>query len=234
MKLTGRQSIFLSRFLDLYCEAQHPLHYSVVAESLGVSRITAYGMLRLLEKRGLVASEYLLPEGSRGPGRSSIVFYLTERAAEPISRLAGETWDRKEWEETKEKILQALREGKDTDYSALLDEILLRIPECKSPMLFVAEMITAAILSLNQLKEEAEARGLFKHLRVLGFPGELGLNALAGPILGLTLVEKANRRFTTMLLSYTRKYQEYLSKLSAQKKKRLSDFAQEVMRIVEA
>ncbi len=234
MKLTGRQSMFLSRFLDLYRQAQHPLHYSVVAESLGVSKITAYDMLRLLEDRGLVASEYRLPEGSRGPGRSSIVFYPTEKATELISKLAGEAWDRGEWEEAKRRILQALREGKGTDYSALLDEILLRIPERKSPMLFVTEMITAAILSLNQLREEAEARGLFKHLRALGFPEEWGLNALAGLILGLSLVEKANRRLTTMLLSYVQKYQEHLSKLSAENRRRLSDFAQEVMRILEA
>ncbi len=151
-----------------------------------------------------------------------------------ISKLAGEAWDRGEWEEAKRRILQALQEGKGTDYSALLDEILLRIPERKSPMLFVTEMITAAILGLNQLREEAEARGLFKHLRALGFPGEWGLNALAGLILGLSLVEKANRRLTTMLLSYVQKYQEHLSKLSAENRRRLSDFAQEVMRILEA
>ncbi|HID63423.1 MAG TPA: Lrp/AsnC family transcriptional regulator, partial [Anaerolineae bacterium] len=36
MKLTGRQKMFLSRFLDLYREAEEPLHYTVVAERLGV------------------------------------------------------------------------------------------------------------------------------------------------------------------------------------------------------
>ncbi len=233
MKLTKRQIRFLSKFLDLYREAQQPIHYSAVADTLGVSKITAYDMLRLLEERGLVASEYLLPEGGHRPGRSMIVFYPTKKATALLSQLAGEEWDGGEWHRVKERILQALRKGKGTNYESLLNEILLRIPNRKSPMLYVAEMITAAILSLNQLRKEAEAKELFKHLRALGFPGELGLNALAGLTLGLTLVEKANRHFTTLLLSYTQKYQEYLSKLSFEDKERLSDFAQEVMRIIE-
>jgi len=40
--------------------------------------MTAYDMLRLLEERGLVTSEYVLPE--QGPGRSMIVFRPTAKA----------------------------------------------------------------------------------------------------------------------------------------------------------
>lgn len=231
MKLTGRQREFLKRFLDLYGGTKQPIHYAQLAENVGVSKPTAYDMLRLLEERGLVASEYMLSKEG-GPGRSSIVFHPTEKAAKVMGQLAGGDWGREEWEQTKGRILQALREVKNADYQSFLDEILLRIPERKSPMLYVAEMITAAMLNLNQLKGEAEASGLFKQLRALGFPGELGLNALAGLTLGLTLVEKANRRATTLLLSYTQKYQDNLARLSTENKKRLSDFAQEVMKIM--
>ncbi len=231
MRLTGRQRDFLKKFLDLYREAEHPLHYTELADKVGVSKVTAYDMLRLLEERGLVTSEYVLPEGG-GPGRSSIVFSPTEKAATVMAQLAGESWDTAEWDEVKARILAALRENKDTGYEDLLEEILLRIPERKSPMLYAAEMITAVLLSLHQLREEAKASGLLENLRALGWPGELGLSALAGLTLGLTLVEKANRRITTLLLSYAQKYQDHLARLSAENKKKLSDFAQEVMRIV--
>jgi hypothetical protein len=43
MKLTGRQRAFLGDFLDLYREAQDALHYTTVAERLGVGRITCPG-----------------------------------------------------------------------------------------------------------------------------------------------------------------------------------------------
>lgn len=233
MKLTGRQKDFLNKFLDLYREVDRPLHYAVLADRVGVTKITAYDMLRLLEERGLVASEYVLPEGS-GPGRSSIVFRPTEKAVTVMAQLANGIWDAVEWNGVKERILTALREGRGTDYQNLLDEILLRIPERKSPMLYATEMITAVLLSLHQLKEDTKASSLLENLRTLGWPRELALSALAGLTLGLTLVERANRRVTTLLLSYTQKYQDHLARLSAENKKRLSDFAQEVMKIIEA
>jgi len=224
MKLTGRQRQFLNRFLDLYREARQPVHYSTVAEELGVSPMTAYDMLRLLEERGLVISEYVL-RGQR-PGRSTIVFRPTEKATALMSQLAGEGWDEEEWEGVKERILQALRD-RGTDYQNLLEEILLRIPKRRSPMLYVAEMITAVLLHLHQLKEEAKGSSLLESLRALGLPSEL-----AGLTLGLTFVERANRRITSRLLSYSRKYQEYLARLSTESRQRLSDFAQEVMKTV--
>jgi hypothetical protein len=161
MKLTGRQRAFLSTFLDLYREAQEPLHYTTVAQRLGVSKITAYDMLRLLE------------------------------------------------------------------------EILARLPQRQSSMLYAAEMITAVILSLHQLREDASAAGLLDKLRALGLPGEAGLSALAGLALGLSFAERINRRLISLLLSYTGRYQEIISRLSAENLQRLSSFAGEVIKIVE-
>lgn len=230
MKLTGRQRDFLNQFLDLYHEGQRPLHYSTVAEHLGVSPMTAYDMLRLLEERGLVTSEYVLPEEG-GRGRSNVVFSPTPRATQIMAELAGEAWDREEWEAVKAHILQALREGKGTDYQDLLEEILLRLPERRSPMLYATEMITAVLLSLHQLKE-AKAEDLSEGLQALGLPGEVGLQALAGLTIGLTFAERANRRITSLLLSYSRKYQDHLARLSGENKRRLSEFTQEVMQII--
>jgi len=233
VKLTGRQREFLSSFLDLYQEAQHPLHYSEVGARLRVSPATAYDMLRLLESRGLASSEYVLPERA-GAGRSSIVFFPTQRAMSLMTELARAEWDTKEWPQAKERILQALREGRGTDYEDLLEEILLRIPEEKLPMLYATEMITAVLLSVHQLKEKARVSGLLYNLRQIGLPEEVALGALGGLTLGLSLVENANRRITSLLLSYSQKYHEHLGELSAESKKNLWDFAQEIMRIVGA
>ena len=60
MKLTRRQETFIHRLLDLYRELDGPIHYSLLAERVGVSPFTAYDMLRLLEEKGLVTSEYRL------------------------------------------------------------------------------------------------------------------------------------------------------------------------------
>ena len=232
MKLTGRQQAFLSDFLDLYREQKDSLHYTTVAKRLGVGRITAYDMLRLLEQKGLVTSEYVVP--TVGPGRSSIVFRPTERGEALMRQLAGEAWDREEWETVKARIVQVLRAGPGDDYEPLLEEILARLPERKTPLIYTAEMVTAIILSLYQLKEQAPASRLWARLRDLGLPEEAGLNALGGLAVGLSFVERANRRLTVKLVASTRQYQDYLAELNAESRRRLSEFTAEVMRIVGA
>jgi DNA-binding PadR family transcriptional regulator len=232
MKLTGRQQAFLGDFLDLYREERDSLHYTIVAERLGIGRITAYEMLRLLEEKGLVTSEYVMP--TSGPGRSTIVFRPTERGEALMRQLAGETWDREEWETVKAHVIQSLQAGPGDDYEPLLEEILLRLSERPSPLVYTAEMVTAIILSLHQIREDASASRLWEQLRALGLPEEVGLNALAGVAVGLSLVERANRRLTRKLLSYTRQYQETLAGLNAESRQRLSEFTAEVMRIVGA
>jgi DNA-binding MarR family transcriptional regulator len=232
MKLTGRQQAFLGDFLDLYQAEKDSLHYTAVAERLGIGRITAYDMLRLLEEKGLVTSEYIVP--ASGPGRSSIVFRPSEQGKCLMRQLAGEAWDREEWETVKAHIIQALLAGQGSGYESLLEEILARLPERKVPLVYTAEMVTAIILSLHQLREEAPSSKLWERLRDLGLPEEVGLNALSGLAVGLSLVERANRRLTRKLLSATRQYQDYLADLSAESRRRLSEFTAEVMRIVGA
>lgn len=231
MSMTDRQRAFLEQFWELYREVKAPLHYSVVAEKLKISNISAYDMLRLLKRQGMVASQYLLPKKQRGPGRSTIVFYPTQRAASLIGRAVADEVEWREWEELKEKILQALRKRKD-EYDQVLDDLLSRMPQRKSPMLYSTDMITAIVLQMCQLKEEARSR-LLKDVRNLMTAGESGLNALAGLPLGLTAVEEVNHGFTNKLLSYVERYQEYLTKLSAESKKALSDFFLEVVKAVE-
>ena len=232
MKLTGRQRAFLGDFLDLYQEEKDSLHYTTVAERLGVGRITAYDMLRLLEEKGLVTSKYIMP--TSGPGRSTIVFRPTEQGETLIRELAGEAWDREEWETVKAHIIQSLQAGPGENYEPLLEEIMLRLSERPSPLVYTAGVVTAVILSLHQVREEAPAGRLWEQLRALGLPEEVGLNALGGVAVGLSLVERANRRLTRKLLSYTRQYQDYMADLSTEGRHRLSEFTAEVMRIVGA
>lgn len=231
MSMTERQKAFLRQFWELYREVKAPLHYSLVAEKFKMSNISAYDMLRLLKKKGMVASRYLLPKKERGPGRSTIVFYPTQRAKALFSSPMPQDFELGEWEDFRERILQALRKRKD-EYDQMLDELLSRIPERKSPMLHSTEMITAIVLHMCQVGEEARSR-LLREARKLMLAGEWGLNALAGLPVGLTLMEGADTAFTDKLLSYVERYQDNLSRLSDESKKALSDFFMEVVTTVE-
>ena len=232
-KLTRRQRQFLSKFLDLYDQCREPLHYTALAEHLGVNKISAYEMLRLLEEHGLVEADYQLPDGLRGPGRASVVFRPTPLAAQALGRLAGEHVNQQEWEAAKDQILKQLEAGKAEDYDALLEELLARAPERRSLVIYAAEMITAIILGLESLRNTAEAHGLRDRLKEIGKVGELGLSVFAGLGMGLSVAERLNRRLAGFLLVQSSRFQSALSQLSDENRRRLTEFTQEVMQIME-
>jgi energy-coupling factor transport system substrate-specific component len=231
MGMTERQKAFLEQFWELYREARAPVHYSVVAEKLRISNISAYDMLRLLKRKGMVASQYLLPKKQRGPGRSTVVFYPTQRAKALFRRPSAEEDERREWEDLREKILNGLRRRKD-EYDEMLDELVSRIPDRQSPMLHSTEVMTAILLHVCQLGGGARAR-LLEEVRKLMTAGESGLSALAGLPLGLMLVDGADRNLTGRLLSHVERYQEDLGRLSVESKKALSEFFLEIVKTVE-
>ncbi len=231
---TGRHTVrgwdFMSQLLDLYREVKAPVHYADVAQALGVSPDTAYEVLRLLENKGLVRSETeRLQDRS---GRPVVAFSPTEEAAGLMTELAGGTPSEWEWEEAKAGILEALEAGKGTDYQDLLNTLLLRIPERKSPLLFSTDVVTAIILVFYELRDKAAAKRLVPHLRWFGPPEWATLYSLSGFSLALSLVEKANRRATSLLLSYSQQFRQHLDSLTGGEKARLSDFAHEVLRAV--
>jgi DNA-binding IscR family transcriptional regulator len=81
MKLTRRQEDVIRKMLDLHDLHQAPIHYKTLADHLGVSPFTAYDMLRLLEEKGLVTSEYQLASDKSGPGRGAALAPRSKRWA---------------------------------------------------------------------------------------------------------------------------------------------------------
>ena len=100
MKLTHRQETFIRRLLDLCREYKGPIHYSTLAERIGVSPFTAYDMLRLLEEKGFVTSEYRIEAGKSTVGRSEIVFLPTQLTYNRFAELANGA-DLDNWENVK-------------------------------------------------------------------------------------------------------------------------------------
>jgi Mn-dependent DtxR family transcriptional regulator len=235
-KLTRRQREMLSQFLDLYNQEGEPLHYSVVAEHLGIGPVSAYEMLRLLEGYRLVQAEYRLPEGPRGPGRASVVFRPTPLAARLLADLAsseaGAELDSRDWQATKEHILSQLEAGRAAGYENLLEELLARAPDQSSPLIYAAEMITTIILTLHSLTDTVERRGLGDKLRAIGKVGQIGLSALVGLGLGLSMAERANRRLTSFLLAQSERFESVLQHLNEDGRRQLVDFTREAMRVV--
>lgn len=231
-KLTRRQQEFLSQFLDVYRVKDEPIHYAVLAERIGIGKVTAYEMLRLLEERGLVASEYYLPDQERGPGRSSVLFRPTVESIRLLHELNGGSPEAEDWDVVKERTLNQLRTGDAAGYEDLLANLLARIPEQGSALIYLTEMITATLLALREMQNSVEASGLAPRLQHIGLPGEIGLSALAGVSATLTIMERVNRHVASFLLTQSGKYQTLLSQIGEENRRRLSDFAREAAKII--
>ncbi|MFQ6015732.1 MAG: LexA family protein [Anaerolineae bacterium] len=232
IKLTPRQQAFLDKLIELYREWGRPVHYSVIGRMLGVNRFSAYDMMKLLERKGYVASEYVLAEGRSGPGRSSIAFYPTERAKQEASPLVSWSIEDLEWRRLREKLLARLQKRERSD-DELLTEILANVPQVKSPLLYCTEMITALLINLRALRDRAASLSPLPSLQSLLPSGELGLGTLAGLSLGSALARRPDNSLLHKLLLCTRRYQSHLRHLSEEHKDALSDFLEEALSVID-
>ncbi|MCZ7671701.1 MAG: hypothetical protein M5U34_33540 [Chloroflexi bacterium] len=126
MKLTRRQEEFVENLVALTREVNGPIHYSILAERLGVSPFTAYDMLRLLEEKGIVTSEYQVAEGKSGPGRAERLFFpiLSENNVRLVEKLSSIDLSQ---EELRQFLLEQVRRG-EFPQRELGEELLARVP----------------------------------------------------------------------------------------------------------
>jgi len=235
MDITARQKEFLDKLLDLYREAQQPIHYSVVAERLGVNPFSAYDMMKLLERKKLVRAEYRLAPDHSGPGRSTIAFVPTSKARAALRLLGGQSIDDAEWETAKQRILQNLRTRGDQEF---LHELLENLPDNSPPLIFCTEVITALLLQLQQVRtraSESNVARLLPDLRALIPSGRLGLGMVAGLSIGSLLSQRPERPSPVdRLLGQIGRYQRCLSTLNEEHIGNLSDFLQEALLSIES
>jgi DNA-binding PadR family transcriptional regulator len=234
MKLTPRQQAFLDKLFDLYRELNGPVHYSIVADHLGVNKFSAYDMLKLLEEKGVAASSYVLGEDHAGPGRSMVVFYPTHNAARFLTQLRQEILSGDEWHQAKERLLERLRETQESNYGEAIREILAQLPDVKTPLMYCTEMIGVLLLNLAYANRPAGELTLRRVLNNLAVRNEVGLGTLAGFSLGSIISNQvSDPSLIGKLVSHTKKFQTYLSELSEESVNRLTNFLQDALNAFE-
>ena len=106
--LTKRQAEVLQKLLKLYGESPAGVHYTVLARELGMSRWSAYEMLRGLEKRGLTQRRYDATSRRGRGGRPRVLFAPTPEGTaalvEALNREGAET----EWSTVAETLLHQI------------------------------------------------------------------------------------------------------------------------------
>jgi Iron dependent repressor, N-terminal DNA binding domain. len=101
--LTRRKIDFLEALIELYDKNKAPVHYVDVANSMGISKWTAYDMLTELEELGYVQSEYYIDE-DKSLGRSILVYTPKESAYDVVNKSSTH-----EWNTVKEMLLNVIK-----------------------------------------------------------------------------------------------------------------------------
>lgn len=208
------------------------MHYSTVAAKLGVSSVTAYEMLRLLEEKGLVRAEYARDQDVTGPGRSSVIFQPTMQATKILMGLAHGKWSEEEWGQAKGRILAQLRSGETADHEQLLEEILNHIPSQHSQTLYLTQMATAIALMLHTFSKALNLQDFKNLLRNARFPDDLDLSSLLDMVIGISLIDRFNRRSISIIRAQMTRFHGLLAELNEDNRRRLGEFTREVLEIV--
>jgi len=232
MKLTKRQETFIGKLIELYQDFQGPIHYSAVAERLGVSDITAYDMLRLLEEKGLVVSRYELADDKSGPGRSKILFAPSPRAHQLMADLVGDELVPNS-PELKTQILEKIRLGA-VEEPELTQDILDRLPsEGESSLRFCTELIAAFALRIQLTASKVPfLEYLSKILAFENAASRSNLSLIGGFTFGMFMNERAMD--ADALLDHLQRYQSCVSEMNHDERYRLAESLQHTLEIFAA
>ena len=240
MKITTRQKEFLQSLVDLYQEKGSPIHYSEVAQKMRVSKWTAYDMLQLLHKEGLLEVEYLLPESNNYKwgklGRSTITFFPTKKGY-TIYNLSQRSLSTKaaEFNKLKKEIIQKFGELKGKlNIRDLFKEAL----QSKSPLVFCACLLLILILLIKKITEGAAEIKLISQViphTTTNTYVELALIVFAGMCLGV-LAKYVSKVPTTYgnndldeYTNYIQTYNQYVSQMDKEEQKSLLGFLRETL-----
>jgi hypothetical protein len=242
MKITTRQKEFLQSLVDLYQEKGSPIHYSEVAQKMGVSKWTAYDMLQLLHKEGLLEVEYLIPESDNYKwgklGRSTITFFPTKKGY-TVSNLSQRNLPAKtsDLNKLKKEIIQKFEEIKG---KFNLKDLFKEALETKSPLIFCACVLLILILLIKKITEGIAEIKLLSQVIPPDATNtyiELALIVFVGMCFGvLTKYINTIPKYITgpnnsldEYADYIQTYNQYVSQMDKEEQKSLLDFLKETL-----
>lgn len=225
MGITERRIEFIRALNELCKRHNKPVHYSLVAETLGVSKWTAYDLLTALKDEGYVECVYTLNE--RG-GRSTLAFRVTSKGERLLSS--------EERKENLNKIIEDLKNKLSSLSRLSLNEVLQvglnDAHTIKSPILKALNI--SAILFIISQKLAINWDNISSTYKTLSASidpqsGLLGLTALfIGIIVAKAGLNKYSNIINPKINALLNRYKELLNELSNNEKEILFDITKEI------
>ncbi|AET58770.1 MarR family transcriptional regulator [Paenibacillus terrae] len=222
MPLTKRRLQFLHTLVELYQKTNLPIHYEALAKSLGVSKWTAYDMLKEIEKLGFITRSYEV--NAKVTGRSQVVFVPTDKASDLFNQSRNELVDLVDWKKTVQNISGLLKDLNNTSLNEAVRKIWTEIPETSVRIHFCAYIIGLLLMYLKKLGGKA---GPWIQQIVLTAPSkEMGMTMFVGTVLGMA-VQTINDELGLEITELVSRFLQSISDLSDEEKELLYDFLSE-------
>ena len=242
MKITTRQKEFLQILIDLYQQKGSPIHYSEVAQKMGLSKWTAYDMLQLLRREGLLEIEYLIPESNNHRweklGRSTITFFPTKKGY-TVSNLPQRKLPTKiaELDKLKKNIIQKFEEIKG---KFNLKDLFKEALQSKSPFILCACVLLILILLIKKITEgiteiqllsqviPADATNTYIELALTVFVG-MCFGVLTKYINNIPKYVTGPNNSLDEYAGYIQTYNQYVSQMDKKEQKSLLNFLKDTL-----
>ncbi|MEO2076157.1 MAG: helix-turn-helix domain-containing protein [Bacillus sp. (in: firmicutes)] len=183
MILTKRRREFLDQICRQYQTTNLPVHYSEVAEAIGVSKWTAYDVLKTLESQGLVKRNYSTNENETG--RSVVVFSPTEMAESMFQRERRETSNTEEWETILNHMTELIENQQNLPLMEAINHIIIRMKAVDVKIEFCAYFLSVLILYLNSLGKSV--KGLTVNMVNASPEAKVQLTVFVGAVIGMII-----------------------------------------------
>ncbi|MGG2199930.1 Lrp/AsnC family transcriptional regulator [Paenibacillus validus] len=208
--------------MDLYQKTNLPIHYEALATSLGVSKWTAYDMLKEIEKLGFISRSYEV--NTKETGRSQVVFVPTTKASDLFKQARNETFNVADWKKTVDHIATLLRDLKNRSLNESIRKMLDEIPKVSTRINFCAYIIGLLLMYLKKLGGKTES--LVHHIVHKAPSKETGMTMFVGTVLG-TAIQTMNDELGLEITELVSQFLKSIEELSGEEKEMLSVFLSE-------
>lgn len=224
MELTKRRLQFLDQLMNLYQRTRLPIHYETLAKTLGVSKWTAYDILKEIEKLGFVSRSYEV--NPKETGRSQVVFAPTSKATDLIRQQRSPSVHPQDWEETVRNIKQSLNSMKHTSLTELLRNMLDETPGTATSLEFCGYTIGGLLAYMKKLGGKTESVIHLLVNRTTHY--RTGLLLFVGTVLG-TVVQTVHEELGREVAERVSKLTEMIHNLSSKEQVMLSELVKEAL-----
>lgn len=221
--LTKRRRQFLDMIINLYQKTKLPIHYETLGKALGVSKWTAYDMMKEIEKLGFISRSYVT--NRKETGRSQVMFTPTVKAFDLFEKPRGKQAVPDRWSRTVREISQSLEKVNGCLPTVAIERLMTKSVHADNQFDFCSSILGLLVAYLKQSGKRTEA--VIRRL-VRTAPKQNHLPLFVGTVFGI-IVQSIQGKIDAEMADVLSRFLHIIENLSEQDKEKMSNFLISVM-----